>query len=384
MTEKIVVFGAGATGRGHVGLLAWQAGYQIVFVDSKQDLVDELAQAGRYTVTLCGDCPQRITVDGYRVYHHLERDAISAEIRDAELVLTAVFDQNLPDVAQTIAVALAACRKAGRTKPLNCIACENMMDSSSTLGRHVQALLGDEDVWWYQRYAGFPDCMISRVVPRPVPDPLTMIAENYNEWTVRADFFRGEKPPHLTAMELVDNQTARLERKLFLHNGGHAICGYMGFHRGHQFIHEAVGDPIVAEHVLGALDELGDVVRHKHGFSAESIAAYKHDLVVRGSVPEMKDAILRVVRDPLRKLSHRERLVAPAQLALEYHLPRQWIVKGIVAALKYHHSADSQSVELADMLSRDNLRGVLERISAIDRNSPLADEIETVWNNWSW
>jgi mannitol-1-phosphate/altronate dehydrogenase len=25
MAEKIVVFGAGATGRGHIGLLAWQA-----------------------------------------------------------------------------------------------------------------------------------------------------------------------------------------------------------------------------------------------------------------------------------------------------------------------------------------------------------------------
>ena len=121
------------------------------------------------------------------MYHHLERDAIAAEIRDAELVLTAVFDQNLPDVAQTIAVALAACRNAGRTKPLNCIACENMMDSSSTLGSHVRRLLRDEDLTWCERYVGFPDCMISRVVPRPEPDPLFVIAENYNEWTVRAD-----------------------------------------------------------------------------------------------------------------------------------------------------------------------------------------------------
>ena len=47
MADKIVVFGAGATGRGHVGLLAWQAGYHVVFVDRKQDLVDKLRQAGR-------------------------------------------------------------------------------------------------------------------------------------------------------------------------------------------------------------------------------------------------------------------------------------------------------------------------------------------------
>ena len=30
MSEKIVVFGAGATGRGHVGLLAWQGGGEMI------------------------------------------------------------------------------------------------------------------------------------------------------------------------------------------------------------------------------------------------------------------------------------------------------------------------------------------------------------------
>ena len=46
MPERIVVFGAGATGRGHVGFLAWEAGYQIVLVDRNRELVDALRQAG--------------------------------------------------------------------------------------------------------------------------------------------------------------------------------------------------------------------------------------------------------------------------------------------------------------------------------------------------
>ena len=115
------------------------------------------------------------------------------------------------------------------------------------------------------------------------------------------------------ALELVDNQSARLERKLFVHNGGHAVCGYVGFHRQHRYVHEAVADPVVARHVLGALDELGDIVQRKHGFSAESIDAYKKDLCLRGAVPEMRDEILRVVRDPIRKLSARERLGGAGQ-----------------------------------------------------------------------
>ena len=200
--------------------------------------------------------------------------------------------------------------------------------------------------------------MISRVVPRPEPDPLVIVAEDYNEWTVRAEAFRGDEAGGAAALELVDNQTARLERKLFIHNGGHAVCGYFGFHRGHEYIHEAVADPVVAEHVLGALDELGEVVRRKWGFSAESIDDYKQDLCRRGAVPEMRDEILRVVRDPIRKLSPRERLVAPANLAVEYGLPRQWIVKAIVAALRYPHPQDPQSVVLAEQLAQQGLSQV--------------------------
>jgi len=379
----IVIFGAGATGRGHVGLLAFQAGFRLVFVDRKPDLVELLRRRGSYAVTLYGQRRQEIVVSGYRVYHSEDRPAIAGEIREATLVLTAVFDENLPDVAKTIALGVSACARARRSQPLNCIACENMMDSSSTLGRHVRALLGPEDRAWCERLVGFPDSMVSRVVPRPEPDPLAIVAEDYNEWTARAEAFLGPKPAALACLELVDNQSARLERKLFIHNGGHAVCGYVGFHRGHRYVHEAVADPVVAEHVLGALDELGEVVRVRHGFPADSIARYKQDLCRRGAVPEMQDAILRVVRDPIRKLSPRERLVAPAKLAVEYGLPRRWIVRGIAAALRYSHPGDPPSIALAERLAREGLANVLQQVASIEPASPLAAEIEEPWRTWS-
>ena len=257
------------------------------------------------------------------------------------------------------------------------------MDSSTTLGKHVRRLLHDADLAWCDQYVGFPDCMISRVVPRPEPDPLAIIAEDYNEWTARREAFRGDKPAQLSALELVDNQTARLERKLFIHNGGHAICGYLGFHRRHRYIHEAVADPEVARHVVAALDELGEVVRRKWGFSTESIDHYKQDLCRRGAVPEMRDEVLRVVRDPLRKLSPRERLLAPVTLAIAYGLPHLAIVRGIGAALRYRHPQDPQSVELSERISRQGLAEVLEDVCGIAAGAPLAAEIAQAAEQWS-
>jgi mannitol-1-phosphate 5-dehydrogenase len=377
---EVILFGAGATGRGHVGLHVWLAGCHVTFVDKNRALVDALASAGAYTARLYADGCREIVVSDFDVFYYEERDAIADAISRADLVLTAVFDQNLSDVAQTVARAVTASRLAGRTLPLNFIACENMMGSSSVLARHVYALLDDADRGYCDAYFGFPDCMISRVVPRPRADSLDIIAEDYSEWTANVAEFRGPKPEWLYNLELVDNQDARLERKLFIHNGGHAICGYNGFHRGHRYIHEAVADPVVGQAVLGALDELGEVVRRKHGFSAESIEKYKQDLVRRGAVPEMQDEILRVVRDPIRKLSPRERLVAPALLAVEYGLPRTWIVRGIVAALRYHHPADAQSVRLHDLLAERGLRPVLAEVCELPEDSPLAAEIEAEFN----
>ena len=97
----------------------------------------------------------------------------------------------------------------------------------------------------------------------------------------------------------------------------------------------------------------------------------------------MKDQILRVVRQPIRKLSPNERLVAPAKLAVQYDLPRKWIVKGIVAALKYHHADDPQSVELAQMLGEKGLPGVLREVCQIEESSPLTEEIKKAWDDWS-
>lgn len=382
MSCKIVVFGAGATGRAHVGLLGWQAGYGIVFVDKKPELVKILKNANQYRVNLYGNKIEEITVTGYTIYSFEERESIADEISDSDLVLTAVFDQNLSDVAKTIALSVRKMRLKGRTDPLNFIACENMMDSSTCLKKYVRELLDLEDIEYLEKYLGFPDCMISRVVPVP-ENPLVIIAEDYNEWTACAESFKGEKPRNLDTLELVKDQTARLERKLFIHNGGHAVCGYFGFHRGWKYIHEAVGDPVVAEHVLGALDELGEVVKKKHGFSAESIELYKKDLVRRGSVPEMKDEILRVIRDPARKLSPKERLVAPVVFAYNNGLSRKWIIKGITAALKCYHPADLQSADLNDKINKFGLKKVLENVCGLDKYPELAKEIIKEWDNWN-
>jgi mannitol-1-phosphate 5-dehydrogenase len=383
MVGKVILFGAGALGRGYVGPAVWQAGYQLLLVDKKPDLVARLRAEGGYTLRLQRLPPaqgeRELWLSNYRAFFYLERQAIAAEMVQADLVLTAVFGENLPDVAETIALGVQACRAAGRERPLNCIACENMVGNSSTLGKHVQARLRGADLEYCQATFGFPDCMVGRVVPRPEPDTLLIVTEDYDEWTVTAADFKGARPPGLDCFELVENLPARLERKLYIVNGGHAICAYLGLAAGHTFVHEAIADPAIQAVVAGALEESGAALDRKYGLGRERVRAYQQDFLRRAAMPAMRDPVERVVRDPLRKLAPQDRLLGPARLAEGYGLPRANLVRGIVAALAYRSPADAQSQRLAEMLQTLGPGGVLQQVCGLVPGSALYQEILRAW-----
>ena len=56
MTGPAVHFGAGNIGRGFVGLLLHRAGYQVVFVDVVDELIDALNRTPSYQVKEVGLC----------------------------------------------------------------------------------------------------------------------------------------------------------------------------------------------------------------------------------------------------------------------------------------------------------------------------------------
>jgi len=381
--KRVMILGAGATGRGHVGELAYEAGWELILVDRDPRLIQTLRDAGRYTVHLHGPHGVRdVTIDNYQVYHVIEAAALAERALDIPLILTAVFSHNLQEIAPVVARIIAARKAREVATPLNIVCCENMQHSGAALKSLVMPLLSSEATAYAGDGVGFPDCMVSRVVPLAIDNPLDMIAEDYNEWTVDAAGFIGPPVP-LPGMELVANQEARLARKFFLHNGGHAVCGYWGFHRGHTYIHEAIADPVVMEHVGGAIEELAQVVSRHCGFALEEAREYGYALKARGAVAALKDFVLRVVRDPLRKLSRAERLVAPAELAVQYGLPRRELTRAMAATLHYYHAGDPQSVEMRRRLEVQRPEQAVADILGLPPDHPLVALVVGEYRGWT-
>ena len=367
---SIVIIGAGATGRGHIGQLAHDAGFAITFIERKSDLVEILKSARRFTVGLAGETVTKLEIMGFDTLHTSEVDACARAIADADIVATAVLPTNLESTVPTLAAGLMLRQSSGVTKPLNVICAENMERSSSTLRLYLKSGAPELDWNWVDSRVGFPDSMVARAVPVPKDDPLFLLAESTQEWSVDATALK-EPMPRLYGMTLSQNQDAALERKLYIKNTGHVSIGILGFLRGYQLMDEAMRDPGVFKWVDAATRESAAAVVAKHGFSPEATETYRASFLDAMKSPFLPDDILRVIREPLRKLTREERLVGPAMLACEQgHSPKA-LAHMIAAALTMQIPDDPQSVELQSRLKSEGMEMVVEQICEIPKGHPL-------------
>jgi mannitol-1-phosphate 5-dehydrogenase len=328
--KNLVLFGAGMTGRGQVAQLAFEDGWSLTLVDSHAPLIRLLRETGAYTIHLIGEPPRQVTVSGYCALHTSESEAIAGAVSAADLVVTSVLEPNLPAVAETLAPALLR-RLAENGRPLNIIAAENMVESSALLKscaeRHVPE--GQREAF-FGRF-GFPSSMIARVVP-VAQNPLQIYAEAYSEWTADRGAVAGV-PPALHGLEWVNNQPARLVRKLYTANTAHAVCATLGWLAGYVYIHEAAQDPEIVRRFTAAIAETRAALCLEFGFAEEDLSRYGGSLAPRLASPALPDSLARVIRQPIRKLGKDERLVGPLLLCEKHGLPRGALCYGVASVL---------------------------------------------------
>ena len=349
--KKAIQFGAGNIGRGFIGALLEEAGYHVVFADVNKEIIHKINEDKCYTVHIMDvQCSEmKITnISGI----DSTTDAVLDEIKQAQMITTAVGLTILPRIAPTIAKGISLRQQSGVESYLNIIACENAIKASSQLKQAVYEQLDEATKQYADKYVGFPDCSVDRIVP-PVKSEnfIDVVVENYYEWNVEQAAFKGEIPA-IKGMNLADNLMAYIERKLFTLNTGHCITSYLGFLKGYATIDESIADEKIYNIVKSAMTESGNGLIKKYGFDKEAHMKYIDKIIGRFKNPYLKDDVARVGREPIRKLSPSDRLIKPLMTAIEYGLPVDNIIIGIGAALHYDNTADKQSVELQEKNSK--------------------------------
>ena len=373
---QAVILGAGSVGRGFIGQLFAESGYHVVFVDIDEPLIATLDEQGSYRITLV-DNERHAPVVVSPVSGMLSQDipAVVGALAEAPLGATAVGVRALPQIAPLIAQAIQRRVEGDSDLPLNIIVCENLPDAAHYLRELIAEHLDAAEQQYLNARVGLVNAVIGRMVPEPGPeqrarDITAIVTEPYKELPVDRTGFVGDIPD-IVGLEAHDPFAPYIARKLYLHNGAHAIMGYLGYHRGHMLGFEALEDPAIRPVLEGALNEAVQGLLARFGLAEDSLQEYLADLLPRLGNRPLADPIARLARDPLRKLAPGDRLVGPARAAESAGLAPDNLAWGIAGALAFDAPQDPTAEVLQQRIEAEGVGAVMVAVCGIEADEPL-------------
>ena len=374
---KAVHFGAGNIGRGFVGLLLHEGGYEVVFSDVSAGLVEAINAVDSYTVHEVGDGGVDVEVTGFRALNSAaDPQAVIDEIATADVVTTAVGPNILRFVTPLVNAGLG--QRDAALPPLQVMACENAIRATDQLRTHMQEQAGGtwDDL---ASRAVFANTAVDRIVPgQPEGAGVDVFVEPFYEWAIEQGPFAGTLPK-VPGAHFVDDLAPYIERKLFTVNTGHATTAYYGARAGIERISDVLAQPEIAAAVSATLAETSAVLIAKHDFAPDELARYRETILGRFRNPGLPDTVGRVGRQPLRKLSRHERFIGPAAEAAEQGLPIDALVATIGAALEFSAPDDPEAVELQRRLRETETDTLVSEVTGLEAQHPLFSRVREVF-----
>lgn len=368
--KKAIHFGAGNIGRGFIGLLLSKAGYHVTFVDIVDTLVEDINALKEYNVQIFGSEEKILVENVSAIDSEKNLEELLEEFIDADIVTTAIGAKILNTVAPNIAKGITK-RFENNKKPLNIIACENTVGGSEILKNFVYENLSDEVKNFADKYIGFPNSAIDRIVPSQTNEEKLLIrVEDFFEWDVDSTGIIGEFPK-IEGMNLVENLNAYIERKIFTVNTGHASVAYLGYQKNFKYIADAIEDSEIANCVHGVLAESSEFLVEKYKFAPEVQKKYAEVAEKRFRNKYLLDEITRVARGPKRKLSANDRLTFPAKNLADMGKTPEHLAKVIASAFKFDFENDKEAVEIQHFIAANGIDSAITNFTGVEKDSKL-------------
>ncbi|TVY14323.1 Mannitol-1-phosphate 5-dehydrogenase [Lachnellula arida] len=380
--KKAVHFGAGNIGRGFVAEFLHKSGYEVVFCDVMESIIEKLQRNKSYEVIQVGaEGNTTSTIEDYRAINSKTHEAdVINEITTADVVTCSVGPNVLKFIAPVIAKGIDA--RPNEATPIAVIACENAIGATDTLAnyiKHEDNTPGHrlEDHHERARYA---NSAIDRIVPaQKDPESLDVKLEQFFEWIVDETPFKDHAVPPIEGVRWEPNLVPFIERKLFTVNTGHAAAAYHGYFLKKTTVYDAMQDPQIVNEVRRALSETSSLIVGKHEVEKQEQEEYVEKILVRISNPYLEDKVERVGRAPLRKLSRKERFIGPAAELAEEGKEFSALLDAAEMAFRFQNvEGDDESVELAKIMAGNSPEEVVEKVCGLTTKDKIFPQVVEV------
>ena len=370
--KKAVMYGAGSIGRGFIGALFSEIGYEVVFIDVNDDVINLINSEKTYPQIIMNEKQPVHWITNIRAVDGKDPEAVSDEIATADIMATALGAAVLEKVAPVIAKGLLKRWDKDDKNTLDILICENLMDADVLLREYLLKSIPEEKHALFEQNTGIVETSIGRMVPPADPDlipedehPLAVHVEPYDFLPVDKAAFKGAIPEY---SKIVPYEPFHyyLERKLYVHNMAHVTTAFLGQFLNKTYIHEAADDIYIQHIVRGCMTESAIMLSEKYHVPFSDLNAHINDLLHRFRNSYLRDTVARVARDPMRKLQPSDRLVGAARSCEKMNITPVYLSFAIALALSFMKNEDSMEL--------------MENVCKIKKNEPLAERITYFYN----
>jgi len=345
--KKLVLFGAGKIGRSFIGQLFSRGGYEVIFIDNYEPVIDELNLRRNYNVVIKAEKETVINIKNVRGIHINDVEQVIHEVSTASILAVSVGQNGLKSVIPLVAGGLLERYQSIGATPLDFIIAENIRNGAEFLLQELEKYL-PEDFPITER-VGLIETSIGKMVPIMLQkdaeeDLLQVFAEPYN--TLILDEMAFKNPiPEIEGLAPKKNMKAWVDRKLFIHNLGHATAAYRGFQKypHANYIFEILSDREIHAVTRKTMLQSADILigLYPEEFTLSQLEEHIEDLLSRFQNKALGDTIFRVGCDLYRKLSPEDRLVAPINAAISLHKPYDLIFRALLAGISFRAKDES-------------------------------------------
>ena len=370
--DKLVLFGAGKIGRSFIGPLFSRGGFEVVFIDISQPVIDELNLRHSYCVLIRSDVETVINVQHVRGVFVGDEDQVILEIVTARILAVSVGSNELGSILPVIAKGLLKRFETAGTSPLDIIIAENLRNAGEFMRQELKNYLPEG--YPLEERVGLVETSIGKMVPIMLmkdteEDLLQVFAEPYNTLILDKRAFKNPIP-EIEGFAPKENMKAWVDQKLFIHNLGHAAAVYLGYlaHPDAIYLYEVLSDSKLKDAVRNTMLQAADILLNTYPgeFTDESLTAHIDDLIRRFQNKALGDTLFRVGCDLKRKLSSDDRLACPIHLAWDLKLPYDLILKVLVCGCQFR-ATDEAGNRLPSDLEFDEIytNGIREVLTSI-------------------
>lgn len=367
---KAVHFGAGNIGRGFIGKVLHDNGYEVTFADVNGEIIDALNNDKGYTVHIAEENGESFEISNVRgINTKANLQALEEAILEADIITTAVGVKILPYIARNIAATLP--KRLEDRRPLNIIACENAVLATDTLKDAITDEIGEIT----SDNAGFPNSAVDRIVPIQTNENILDVkVEPFFEWVIEDSSWAGSSK--LDGVNYVSDLMPFIERKLFTVNTGHASIAYFGKTLDYDTVSEAMTDANVQNFLDEVLTETMDYITSVYDFTKKEQTAYINKIINRFTNPYLSDDLNRVGRGVMRKLGPEERIIKPLAYLYEQGKGHEALSQLVNHAISFDNTDGPEQMEMNKLIEEYGVGGFLSRHSRLEDD--LVKEIRSV------